>query len=325
MSSPAAFDVISRALRARTFTFALVLAAALLLGNLIVDASFVGAGSLAATLAALAPFAIVAMATAPSVIAGGLDLSAGPILGLANVMLVAVLLPEGLGDPWVSIPILLALGAGIGALSGAAVSYLRLPAVITGLCALFVVSGVSLKILDLPKQAPANWTDNLGDSVGPVPGGLIIMAVPLLVWLLLRRTPYMRALYAVGGDAAAAFTAGVNVGATRVVAYAVGGMFAAIGGLALTGLIRSADPTLGLQYTLIAIAAVSLGGTPLGGGRGGLVGAILGAACIYLIQNLLSGLGVSALWLQVVYGCALIAAVIVGAQVARATRAGVVA
>jgi ribose transport system permease protein len=317
-------DGISRALRARTFAFALVLAGALLLANLTVDASFVAPASLAATLAALAPFAIVAMATAPSVIAGGLDLSVGPILGLANVMLVAVLLPSGLGDPWASIPILLALGAAIGALSGAAVSYLRLPAVITGLCALFVVSGVSLKILDLPEQAPANWTDNLADSLGPIPGGLIVMAVPLLVWLVLRRTPYMRALYAVGGDAAAAFTAGVNVGAIRVIAYAVGGMFAAIGGLALTGLIRSADPTLGLQYTLIAIAAVSLGGTPLGGGRGGPVGAILGAACIYLIQNLLSGLGVSALWLQVVYGCALIGAVIVGAQVARATRAEVV-
>ena len=100
-------------------------------------------------------------------------------------------------------------------------------------------------------------------------------------------------------------------------------MFAAIGGLALTGrFLAAADPTLGLQYTLIAIAAVSLGGTPLGGGRGGTVGAILGAACIYLIQNLLSGLGVSALWLQVVYGCALIAAVIVGTQVARAGVAG---
>src|SRR5918994_7272110 len=109
MSSQVAFDAISGALRARTFTFALALAALLLLGNLIVDSSFVAPGSLAATLAALAPFAIVAMATAPSVIAGGLDLSAGPVLGLANVMLVAVLLPAGVRDPWGPLPLLLAL------------------------------------------------------------------------------------------------------------------------------------------------------------------------------------------------------------------------
>ena len=91
-------------------------------------------------------------------------------------------------------------------------------------------------------------------------------------------------------------------------------MFAAIAGLALTGIIRSADSSLGLQYTLIAIAAVSLGGTPVGGGRGGLVGALLGATCIFLIQNLLSGLEVSAQWLDVVYGCVLIGAVILSSQ-----------
>ena len=81
-------------------------------------------------------------------------------------------------------------------------------------------------------------------------------------------------------------------------------------------MIRSADSSLGLQYTLIAIAAVALGGTPVGGGRGGLVGALVGAACIFLIQNLLSGLNISALWLDVVYGGVLIAAVILSSQLA---------
>jgi ribose transport system permease protein len=301
-------------LRGRTFMFAALLAAALFVANLFVDTSFVSSDALPATLADLAPLAIVAMATAPSVVSGGLDLSAGPLLSLTNVMMVAVLIPHGLGGPGASIPLLLALGAAIGALSGVAVSILRLPAIITGLCALFVITGVAQEILLMPEQAPANWTSHLGDKIGPIPGGLVTMAVPLVVWLGLRRTPFVRAMFSVGGDAPTAFASGMNVAAVRIGSYALGGMFAAIAGLALTGLVRSADSTLGLQYTLIAIAAVSLGGTPVGGGRGGLVGALLGAACIYLIQNLLSGLSVSAQWLNVVYGCVLILAVILSAQ-----------
>jgi ribose transport system permease protein len=303
-------------LRARTFMFALVLAVALFVANLIVQSSFVSSGGLPETLADLAPFAIVAMASAPSILIGGLDLSVGPVLSLTNVMMVAVLLPHGLGNPAVSIPILLALGAFVGALSGALISYLRLPAIITGLGALFIVTGVGQQILLTPEQAGSNWTNHLGGKFGPIPGGLVTIVVPLLVWFALKRTPFVKAMFSVGGDAPTAFASGMNVGVIRIVAYALGGMFAAIAGLALTGLIRSADSSLGLQYTLIAIAAVSLGGTPVGGGRGGLVGALVGAACIYLIQNLLSGLNISALYLDVVYGCVLIAAVVLSSQLA---------
>jgi ribose transport system permease protein len=313
-----------RVLRERSFAFAALLAAALFVANLTVQASFVGSG-LVSTLADLAPFGLVAMATVPSVLVGGLDLSVGPVLSLTNVMMVAVLLPHGLGGPGIAIPLLLAMGALSGALSGALIAYLRVPAVITGLCALFVVTGIGQHILVNPEQAPANWTDHLGGKIGPIPGGLVTLIVPLVVWLILRRTPFVRSVLSVGGDAPAAFSAGVRVGATRVTAYALGGVIAAIGGVALTGLIRSADSSLGLQYTLIAIAAVSLGGSPIGGGRGGIFGALLGAICIYLIQNLLASLNVSAQWLNVVYGLVLIGAVIVSAQLVKQRPASAVA
>ncbi len=312
---------VGRTLRGRTFMFAAVFAVALFVANLIVQSSFVGSG-LTSTLADLAPFAVAAMASAPSVLVGGLDLSVGPVLSLSNVLMVAVLLPHGLGGPATAIPILLALGALSGAISGALIAYLRVPAIITGLCALFIVTGIGQQILVNPEQAPANWTDHLGGKIGPVPGGLVMILIPLAAWLVLRRTPFVRAVMSVGGDAPTAFSAGVDVGATRVAAYALGGIFAAIAGLALTGLIRSADSSLGLQYTLIAIAAVALGGTPVGGGRGGLVGALLGAICIYLIQNLLSGLNISAQWLDVVYGCVLVGAVVLSAQLRPRRLAG---
>jgi ribose transport system permease protein len=315
------FEGVLGVLRLRTWAAAALLAVVLFVANVFVQASFVGSG-LTATLAVLAPFAIVAMASAPSMLVGGLDLSVGPLLSLINVLMVAVLLPHGLGSPWVSIPLLLVIGALTGAVSGALIAWVRVPAIITALCALFIITGITQQVMLDPRQAPANWTDHLAGKIGPVPGGVVAILVPLVVWVLLRRTPLVRAIMSVGGNAPTAFASGVNVAVTRIVAYAIGGMFAAMAGLALTGLIRSADSTLGLQYTLIAFAAVSLGGTPVGGGRGGLVGALLGAICIFLIQNLLSGLNVSATWLNLVYGCVLVAAVILSAQLRPRRLAG---
>ena len=98
----------------------------------------------------------------------------------------------------------------------------------------------------------------------------------------------------------------MNVTRVRILAYALGGLFAGVAGLALTALLRSSDANAGLQYALIALAAVALGGTPIGGGRGGLLGSLLGASAIFLVQNLLVAPQRQRLWLQVAYGAMLI-------------------
>ena len=113
-----------------------------------------------------------------------------------------------------------------------------------------------------------------------------------------------------GSNDAAAFSAGVNVARVRVIAFSLGGMFAAIGGLAVLGLVASVNATYAPTYTLIGIAAVALGGTSLWGGRGGMIGAILGAASIWLLENLLTILQVNQSWLQVLYGMLLVFAVV---------------
>ncbi|HVI17741.1 MAG TPA: hypothetical protein VM712_05160, partial [Gaiellales bacterium] len=146
------------------------------------------------------------------------------------------------------------------------------------------------------------------------PGGLLLVAAPLVVWWLLSRTAFHRNLYAVGGNDATAFSAGIDVTAVRVLAYSLGGAFAAVGGVALTALVSSTQASGFAQYTLIALAAVALGGTQLGGGRGGLVASLLGACCIYFMQTLLGALEVSSAWLTFVYGCLLVAGVVVGAK-----------
>ena len=110
--------------------------------------------------------------------------------------------------------------------------------------------------------------------------------------------------------------------AVRVASYALGGLFAGIGGLALTGLVSSADASNATEYTLVAIAAVVLGGTPLAGGRGGLVGPLLGAFSIYLLQNLLATFAINPAYLQIVYGGILIVAVVLGGVIAAEAAAG---
>ena len=136
------------------------------------------------------------------------------------------------------------------------------------------------------------------------------MGLPLLLWYVLRRTAFVGSLLAVGDHDATSFSAGVNVEAVRIWAYSLGGLLAAVGGIALTGLIRSADAQVFNGYVLAALAAVALGGTNLAGGRGGLLASAVGATCIFLLDNLLAALHVSSQYVQVAYGGALLLAVV---------------
>ena len=295
----------------------LVFGVALFVANLIALPSFVGSGQLTPTLGTLAPFAIAGMASTPAFLSGGggIDLSIAPLMGLINIVLVTQLLGTPLGTPVLAIPILLALGAAVGATNGVLIARLRFPPVIATLGTFFVLSGLDLSLVPNPVNESAGWTNALAGSVGPIPGAVFTVGGPLVLWLLLRRTAYVGTVLAVGDHDATAFSAGVNVDAVRISAYAVGGLIAAVGGIALTALIRSADAQTFSDYVLAALAAVALGGTNLAGGRGGLLASAIGASCIFLLNNLLSAVNVSSQFIQVAYGGVLLVAVSLGALV----------
>jgi ribose transport system permease protein len=311
-------------LRANTFIFAGLLAAILLVANIIELPAFVAVRNWDQNLIAFAPFAILAIASTPSVLTGqgGLDLSVAPLANLVNVVLVVELLPSAtFRQAWLAIPIVLALSAAVGLANGFLVGVLRYQPVIATLGVLLVLLGVNLKIAPTPATAFVPWVTALHGDLGPVPWGLLLILLPLLAWSALRFTPFHRTLYFVGGNPATAFSAGVNVTRVRLIAYAIGGLFAGVGGIALTALLDTGDANLGLQYTLIALAAVALGGTPIGvGGRGGVFGSLLGAASIFLLENLLIVSHVSNLWLQVAYGAMLAVGVVLGSRLIAAPR-----
>jgi ribose transport system permease protein len=309
--------VIAR-LRAWPWGFAALVALALLLANVLARSSFATPSSWPATLADFAPFALAAMATTPAVLSGGggIDISIGPLLNLVSIVIVGVLIPHGLGSFWVAVPIALGIGALVGGLNGVLVGVFRYQAVLSTLCALFVLTGIGLAVLSQPAAGTTGWLSALGDKVGPVPGGLILILVPVAVWIGLGRTAYIRSLYSVGADDVASYSAGVDVTVIRIIAYTLGGLFAALAGIAFAAATQSADPGQATQYTLPAIAAVAIGGTSLLGGRGSLIGSIAGAAIMFLIQTLLGSLGVSSNWLQFVYGALLLFAVVVSSVLA---------
>lgn len=297
----------------RTWSFALILAIVLFILNLIALPSFVAPDEIPSTVATFAPFAIAAIASTPAILSGngGIDLSIGPVFGVVNAVIVVELMPAGLDGPIPLIPIVLAIGGAVGLANGLLVTIVRMQPIVATLGMYLVLLGISLSMLPQPIGSAPTWITDLSTSYGPIPGGLILMLIPVAAWLLLMRTSFHTALLAVGGDDRTAYASGVNVTLVRVVAYTVGGLMAAVGGLAFTALIQSGDATIAPQYTLVAIAAVALGGTSLLGGRGGILGSILGAASIFLIQNALAAYQVSTFWVQVAFGLTLVVALII--------------
>jgi ribose transport system permease protein len=305
-----------RILTGRPSSFAVALAVGLLVANVIAQPDFIAPSQIAPTLGTLAPFVIVGMASTLAFLSGGggIDLSIAPLMGLVNIILVTVLFGTTFGSPVLAVPILLALGALVGAINGVMVARLRYPPVIATLGTFFVLAGLDLRLVPNPVTANENWTNHLAGSIGPLPGAVLTMGAPLLLWIWLRRTPYVQSLLAVGDHDATAFSAGMDVNAVRISAYAIGGLIAAVGGIALTGLVRSADAQVFNNYILVALAAVALGGTNLAGGRGGLFPSMMGATCIFLLENLLTSLHASAYFIEVAYGGVLFVAVLFGAR-----------
>ena len=313
-----------RLLRSRPYAFALVLFALLLIANIIAQPRFASPSNWPETLAIFAPFAIAALASTPAIMSGGggIDISIGPLMTVVDMIIVAVLLPHHLGAAWIVVPVCLVIGAAVGALNGTLVTVFRFQPVVATLCMNFILTGLATQIEGgSTPQGSTWWTNDLASSFGPIPGGLITLGAVLAIWFALSRTAYLRNLYATGGDDAAAFSAGLDVTRVRILAYTTGGLFAGVGGLALMAVLMEGEAGNATMYTLVALAAVALGGTAFTGKRGSLIGSLLGAACMYLITNVLSAAHVPDTWTNAIYGGLLLVAVIFSAGLAHATQA----
>lgn len=259
-----------------------------------------------------APMILATMATTLPFLAGrgSIDVSVGPLMGLINVILVKVVIGDlGISSPWIIVPAALMLGLASGALNGFLAAILRIQPIVATLSTYLIYSGLALSILPSPSGTVPAWLSALAGPLSFIPVGIVIIA-----WLIFKRLPFYELLMAVGSDDRAAFTAGVNVPVIRFFAYVFSGLVAGVAALALTALIGSGDPNIGPGYTLIAIAAAALGGVSLAGGVGGLAAAFIGAADIFLLQNVLTSFNVSTFMLQAAYGVVLVLAVCLNSE-----------
>jgi ribose transport system permease protein len=302
----------------RSAGFAVVLLVILLVINLFLNPARFAPSAWGTLIGLAAPLIGAALASAPVILGGrgGIDISVGPLMGFVNAIVIqGLFLSAGISSPFVLVPAALLVGLLIGAINGFMTTVIRIQPIVATLGTYLVLSGVTLTILPAPVGPAPDWLKAMAGSYSIVP-----LAVIAAAWWLIRRLPYYDLLMAIGSDDRAAYTAGVDVTRVRFLAYVISGVFGGIAGLMLTALIGSADPNIGQTYTLIAIAAVALGGVSLAGGRGGLIGAAIGAIDIFLLQSVLTSFNVSTYVLQIAYGAILVAAVILTAVQERAVK-----
>jgi ribose transport system permease protein len=263
--------------------------------------------------------ALAAVAQAIVVISGGIDLSVGSMMALTSVVS-AILMKDQSDSVAIAVVIgTIALGVLLGAINGALIVWTRVPDIVVTLAMSFVWAGLALLILNTPGGGAAPW---LMESIhGPLgspwlPRGLVVLAIVVgVVWIPLRRSTLGLSLFAIGSNRLAAFRSGVPVGRTKIVSYALTGLFSALGGLALTANTGIGSPVPG-AYTLESVAAIVLGGVSLAGGRGGVAGPILAVVVLYLIRTDLTFIGVDPNFSTVVQGAILIGVVMFGSFLA---------
>jgi ribose transport system permease protein len=251
------------------------------------------------------------------VLTGGIDLSVGGIVDVTNSVAARMMQDNPGAIVGVTLLVLL-IGAGAGLLNGLLVTYGRLQPIIVTIATLAIWQGVALLVLPQPGGLiPTVVTNLLAGDIAGLPASLIIFILLILFWQVLRRTPFLVALYAIGNDERAARANGVSVELAKVGAYTLGGVFAGAAGLYLAASSTSGDATTGTQFTLTSIAAVVLGGISLFGGRGSAVGSLIGACILTLLLNVLFFAGVNPQLQEFFQGLFLILAVVVSTLIRR--------
>jgi ribose transport system permease protein len=257
------------------------------------------------------------------ILAGGIDLSVGAILALSGGVAAGLLKNGVVLEPLAvrlqfsvsgAIVAGLLVGAAAGGFNGLVITRFRLPPFVATLGMFSIARGLTML-----------WTGGFPiTGLGPTFGFLgtgVFLGIPMPVWIsgtlvgvfvvLTRKTRFGRYIYAVGGNERAALLSGLPVGRIKLGVYTLGGLLAGAAGLIVTARLDSAQPNAGLGYELDSIAAVVIGGTSLSGGRGSVVGTVLGCLIIGVLNNGLFLLDVSPFWQQVIKGFVILAAVAV--------------
>ncbi len=263
---------------------------------------------------------MLAIAQTYVVMAGDIDLSVGAILSLVNVVVIVLMDRWGGGGMMVlaACGVGIAVGVACGLFNGFVVAALRLQAIVATFATSILFTGLALYVLPVAgTPAPTAFWRTYGGRILEIPFVYWAVGALAILMVVLVRTRLSLQLLAVGDDAQGAYQSGLPVTRIRIQGYVLCGLFSALAALCITGDTASGDPLVGGKMTLYSVAAVVLGGSALAGGSATIVGSLVGAFIIGLINSLVFFVGTPSEWQNLVQGLAILLALMGGVFVGR--------
>lgn len=284
----------------------------------VVNGDFLTVGNIFNVLRQISINALIAFGMTFVILTGGIDLSVGSILALSSAF-TAGLMASGM-NTWLAVGIGLIGGLVMGAINGLLITKGKVAPFIATLATMTVFRGLTLVYTQgRPITGFKEDFALLGKGYFlQIPMPIIWMVIAFAVlYIILKHTTFGRRVYALGSNEEATWLSGINTSKVKILVYSISGLLASISGIILTSRLNSAQPTAGGAFELDAIAAVVLGGTSLSGGRGWIVGTLIGAMIIGVLDNGLNLLNVSSFYQQVVKGVVILIAVLLDRSKAR--------
>lgn len=260
-----------------------------------------------------APLVVAATGLTLVILSGGYDLSIGGVVVIANVTL-ATHSGTTVGSGLVAIGLALLVGLLVGAVNGFLVAYLGVQSIAATLGTFIMCTGLALVIMPSPGgSVPDFISPGLNSTIaGLVPVAFLVVVACILGWLVLRRCRFGVHIYALGSDEKSAVQSGIRTAGVKFRVFLGAGFLYAAAGVMLTAQTASGDPNGSALFMVLVFAAVAIGGSRFGGGRGSAIGSILGAGVLAVLQKMLFALGVSTFYTGIVQGAVLILAVLLG-------------
>lgn len=269
----------------------------------------------------------LALGTTFVIITAGIDLSIGTGMALCAVMAGNFITTMGL--PWqLGVVLAIAFGGVVGLVNGILVAVAKLPPFIATLAMMMVAEGLALVLSNsapiyIDAESAGGFMQlSTGTLIPKVPNAvLVFIVVAVIAAIVLNRTILGRYTYALGSNEEATAISGVNVTKWKLIIYSFAGLFTGLAGVLIAARLGSAQPAIGMGYELQAIAAVVIGGTSLMGGRGSIVGTVIGALIIAVINNGLQLMSVPQEWQNVILGAVIVVSVLIDTLRKRAATA----
>jgi fructose transport system permease protein len=307
-----------------------VLLLGVLLGVLVNPSRFTAASNFSTILTQVMVIGIVGVGQTLVILTAGIDLSIGVIMVISSVVMGRLAVYDGV-PTIIAFPLGLIVGAAFGYLNGILVTRLKMPPFIVTLGTLSIIGALNtfysqsetIGMQDI--QDKAWFLQIMGNQVeiGSARimwGTFLLLIVAAVVWYVLNRTAYGRHIYATGDDPEAARLAGINTDRILLSVYVFAGLIAAIAGWALIGRVGAISPTAGENANLDSITAVVIGGTSLFGGRGSIIGTLVGALIVGVFRSAVSLAGLDVLWQEFAIGVLIIVAVALDQWIRRVSK-----